>query len=159
MGESTSGVRGFEYEGIYRRVGVVSSLTSTGHNSQSRSTLLGSGTSRKRRRPLVAGVCGRWPENSTRHVHACKPLKRDKKPGHVDGCLPVFRVRTCRRRDPEAPGCERGVQSVLGLASLGAGGKGKREGGIDVGRAGRLNGVGAMEPPPSASRVVPLVHN
>ena len=54
----------------------------------------------------------------------------------VNDGLPVFRVKTCRRKDTGAPDCERGVQLAPGLASLGGGGKEGRGGDVDGRRAG-----------------------
>jgi len=128
--------KAFEYRGKITR----SSLTSADYNSQSRlATLVGS-TSREQRGPLMARACAQCPENPARHAHTCKRHKCDRK-SWVDDGLPMFRVRTCRRKEPEAPDCERGVQLALGLASPGAGGKGWRKGDGDGGR------------------VVPMVHN
>ena len=118
----------------------MSSFTSAGHNSQSRLAPLVSNTSREQREPLMARTYGKCPGNPARRAQTCKRHKCDRK-SWVDDGLPAFRVRTCRRKDPKAPDCEKGAQLAPGLASLGAGGKECGKGDIDGGCA------------------VPMVHN
>lgn len=78
---------------------------------------------------------------------------------HTSDSSPVFRVRTCRRKDPAASDCERGVQLVPGPASLRAGGQEERKGNVEGGCAGQSDGAKVMESAPSVSRIVPLVYD